>query len=135
MRLFLALAMSAPFLIGCGADSQGPNTTLTVGVEANPQIFDAASTTLRYTLQCDYFDPDTSVPALLGDIAPVGPGSVNGAQGFVWSTSVDAHPGPCAVQLVLRDSDDEVICTNIEEFVVAGDAPSDIEILMICEVH
>ena len=129
MRPLFVLAMSTSLMFGCGEGSQVSNTTLTVSFV--PYLgADPASATVEYSLVCknatDWrdVDPGTSWPLLLGDIEPVGPSTVNDAQGFVWSTSLNAPPGPCQIEIRMRDAEGEVICTNYEEFTVAADAPT-----------
>lgn len=139
MRLLLASALSATVLFGCGDGSQ--LTTVTVEVEADPQFIDLDPTTLEYTVWCleeslsDFrSDPTTGQPQLVGEFEPGRPSALNGEARFVWDVSVDAPPGPCAVGLRLRDSAGEVICSHLEEFVVAADAPTEVEVLLGCEV-
>ena len=137
MRFLLTLVLSASLLFGCGDGSQ--LTTLTVEMEADLQFFDLGLTTLEYTLWCEANpidfrdDPTTGEPLDVGEFEPVGPGAVNGEPGFVWSASVDASPGACAVGLRLRDSDGEVLCSHFVEFVVAADAPTEVDIFLGCE--
>jgi hypothetical protein len=126
-------------MFGCGEGSQVSNTTLTVSFVPDPGD-DPASATVEYSLVCknatDWrdVDPATGSPLLLGDIEPVGPSTVNDAQGFVWSASVNSPPGPCQIQIRMRDAEGEIICTNCEEFTVAADAPTEVDIFMGCEL-
>jgi hypothetical protein len=130
MRLLLALTMSATLVFGCGDGSYV--TTLTVENVNDLRGFDPAPITFEYVLACEE-RPSNGEPQLVGEFEPVGPGSVNGEPGSLWSASVDAPPGPCSVQLRMRYSDGQLLCTNDEEFVVMADAPTEVDLLMICE--
>jgi len=94
--------------------------------------FDPATWTLEYGLDCrEGGNADQS--QLRGELNFVGPGRVNGAPGFIWNATPDPPPGPCEAYLLLRDAEGEVICSEWWDFIVAADAPTEVDIFMGCE--
>ena len=132
MRAFLVLTMSASLFFGCSDASQSPSTTLTATTLTDLRNFDPETWTLEYSLDCQE-GGNADQTQLGGELAPVGPGPVNGAPGYSWNGTPGPPPGPCEAYLRLRDADGEVICSEWKEFVVAADAPTEVDIFMGCE--
>lgn len=96
------------------------------------------SMTAEYRVAC----PD-SAPEFLedGTFEPSGVGSSADIIGFgqvvetiLWTASIAAPPGECAVSYRLRDREAEVICSGYKEFVIPVDLPKEVYYLMVCEL-
>ncbi len=128
MRWILACALTLTY--GCG-DADPASTRITAGYAPQPNVIpiDAAEATLEYTLMCQGHED------LEDDFGPGEPGPIDDDRVFVWTTlPLDLPPGPCSVVLRMRDAEREVICTAYEDFVVATDEPTEVDVVMGCEL-
>jgi hypothetical protein len=86
---------------------------------------------------CDQANGDDDCPGGTCDtIADFGssPGNqgLPGNRSEVWQGFWDLPPGPCSLQLRVRDNDGEVICTATEPFFITADATVKVNVLMMC---
>ena len=128
MRWIFACALTLTY--GCG-DADPASTVITAVYAPQPNVIpiDTAAVTLEYTLTCEDL-PDLQGDFGLGDPVPADDEGV-----FQWTTSpLDLPPGPCSVQVRMRDTDQEVICSASENFAVAMDEPTEVDVLMGCEL-
>ena len=54
-------------------------------------------------------------------------------QAEIWQGFMDLPPGPCTIELRVRDNDGEVICTAQEPFSIAADTTTKVNIVLICD--
>ncbi|MFW2388444.1 MAG: hypothetical protein ACN4G0_08910 [Polyangiales bacterium] len=52
----------------------------------------------------------------------------------IWQGFMDLPPGPCTIELRVRDNDGEVICTAQEPFSIAPDSTTKVNIVLICDI-
>ncbi|MEM7437390.1 MAG: hypothetical protein AAF436_19720 [Myxococcota bacterium] len=116
----------------CSCGDGGANVTMTL------ETISGNSFTAEYTLDCAGGDPEAP---LSGTFEPSGVGSTDGivrpdriVDTIIWTASVDAPPGRCMAGYRLRDSESEVICSGLQDFVVSADESEEIYHLLVCEL-
>ena len=107
----------------------GPNSTVSDDF--------ALTWALEYTVACGPGFDDTSSQ---GDAVTV-EGAFEQAEAFnlgesgptaVWKDSIEFPPGPCSIQLILRDADGEVLCSNTEPVTIEPETPTEAYFSLVC---
>ena len=119
-------------LFACSDADSGPNVMMRI------ETITVDSLVAEYRVACqgsgsEFLEDGTFEPSGMGSSADIiGFGQV--VDTILWTASITAPPGECAVSYRLRDSKAEVICVGFQQFVVPADAPQEVYYLMVCEL-
>ena len=131
--------LAASAWVGCGDPSS--DTAVTVFIPSGPNAtgsFAEVAGSLEYTVACGPGFDGTSAPGetevIEGTFEQADPVTlgVGGGPTAVWKGRVELPPGPCMIQLRLRDSEGEVICTGIQELTIEPETPNEAYVDLVC---
>ncbi len=145
MRTFL---LCFAFLVGaaCGdsvdqnADADAVEVIVLVP-SGGPVLTDGRFPQLTWSLEYKVVCPASVGGSLSSDDAFTVEGTLEQTSGFeleldgpvaAWKGTIEFEPGPCAVQLLARDADGEVVCSYLETMTFDSPLPPEMYLNMIC---